>query len=340
MRRKDPTKITTNIFEYVDFKSYLKDLAAEYKKKRPHFTLRHFADKAGLKSPGLLKMVIDGDRRLTFDTTQSFCQAFDITGKEKRYFETLVQYTQAKDPDRKRQYLEELNSLRPRSQRFTLAKKHHRYLTRDYYVTIREMVALADFREDYDFIAARCCPPIPSMEAKEAVETLLELRLLKRDTGGQLQQTDAFVHTTDRNTQALEAYHFHEAVLNKARYALGYLPQEKRSYYALTLPLPADMVAEVINDFYQLRDRVVEKVNRRGKDYAEVYQMNFQFFPATQRAPVRGAKKQPCDDDSVAGRPPGNDIPVDNRAGAIGSADNRVLAPPNQDEDGPDDSEY
>jgi hypothetical protein len=27
----------------------------------------------------------------------------------------------------------------------------------------------------------------------------------------------------------------------------------------------------------------VEKVNLRGKNYDEVYQMNFQFFPTTQR---------------------------------------------------------
>ena len=60
MRKPDPQKITLNIYEYVDFRKYLQDLASELKRKRG-FKLKDFAAKAGIKSQGLLGMVIDVD---------------------------------------------------------------------------------------------------------------------------------------------------------------------------------------------------------------------------------------------------------------------------------------
>lgn len=281
MRKADPTKITLNVYEYLDFRKYLSDLAAQLKRKRG-FKLKDFAAKAGIKSQGLLGMVIDGKRRLTDDMREAFCRALDIRGEEKDYFAALVDYNQARDPDEKRALFEKLNGLRPRSHKFTLEKRHHRYLTRDYYVTIREMVNLNDFREDHDWIAARCAPPITAGEAKEAVEALLELGMLTRDESGKLVQSQTFVRTADNNTQALEAYHFHDAVLSKARYALGFWDQDQRSYQSVTLTMPKSMVDEVIAEYNRFRDWILEKANQTPV-CDEVYQINFQMFPATRK---------------------------------------------------------
>jgi uncharacterized protein (TIGR02147 family) len=280
LRRTDTTKITTLIYEYFDFRAYLRDLAAEFKERRPDFNLRDFAKKAGLKSPGLLKMVIDGKRRLTAETLEAFATAFELKGREKIYFETLVRYNQAKDPDRKREYFETLIDLRPSSQKFILERHHHHFLTRDYYVTIREMVLLDNFKEDYNWIADRCAPSISAKEAKEAVETLFQLGLLARDEQGKIIQVQNFIQTTDHHTQAIEAYHFHEAVLNKARKSLAYLEQEKRRYESLTLTLPNSMLDEVMTEYYRLRDWIVNRANEIGVS-DEVYHVNFQVFPAT-----------------------------------------------------------
>ncbi len=284
MRRPDPTKIRINIYEYLDFRLFLKDLLEEFKEKRSGFTLKVLTDKAGLKSPGLLKMILDGKRRLTRDTCEAFAKAFEIKGREKIYFETMVQYNQAKKPDKKREYFETLLDLRPSSQEFILKRKHFRYFTRDYYVTIREMVLLNDFKEDYEWIAERCAPPITTQEAKKAVETLIDLGLLKRNGQGKLEQTQAFIQTPDKNTQAIEAYHFHDTVLNKARRSLGYLEQDIRNYQSLTLTLPNSMLDEIVTEYIRFRDWIVNRSNEIGT-CDEVYHVNFQLFPATWKKP-------------------------------------------------------
>ena len=285
MRKPDPKKITLNIYEYVDFRKYLQDLFAELKRKRG-FKLKDFAKKAKIKSQVLLGMVIDGKRRLTGDMCRSFCRALDVSGDERAYFAVLVDYNQVSDPDTKRALFDKLNDLRPRSQKFTLEKRHHRYLTRDYYVTIREMVNLNDFQEDYDWIAARCAPPITGGEAKEAIAALLELGFLTRNDSGKLVQAQTFVRTADNNTQAVEAYHFHDAVLSKARDALGFWDQTQRSYQSVTLTMPKSMVDEVITEYNRFRDWILEKANQTPV-CDEVYQINFQMFPATRKQPEK-----------------------------------------------------
>lgn len=281
MKSVQISKQNLSIYGYLDFRKFLKDLTQELKSKR-QFNLKRFSDKAGIRSQGFLKMVIDGDRRLTTDMSEAFCRALNIKGREKLYFDTLVQYNQARDPDQRREYFEMLSDLRPKSERFSLEKRRHRYLTHDYYVTIREMVTLDDFREDCDWIGKRCAPPVSAGEAKEAIDTLLELGLLRRDGSGKLVTAQGFVSTGDRNTQALEAYHFHDAVLQKARYQLGYLEQEQRSYQAMTLSLPKNLVDEIITKYYALRDDIVWRANEIGVS-DEVYQVNFQLFPVTQK---------------------------------------------------------
>lgn len=271
-----------DIYSYTNYREYLRDLSAALKAAR-QFNLRDFAKKAAIKAPGYLKMVIDGRRNLTVQTIHKFCRALDITGRQREYFESLVIYNQTDDPDLKREYFDKLNRLRPRSQDYVMEKRQNRYFSRPHYVTIREMVLLKDFREDPKWMARRCFPVISPAEAKEAIDTLLELGLLKRDAAGKLLQAEDFVRTDDINTQAIEAYHYHEAMLDRARHALAKLPQKERNYYALTIPMPKALFDEIITDFYEFRDRIRVKVEQAHGNLDDVYQINFQFFPATKK---------------------------------------------------------
>lgn len=271
-----------SIYSYLDYRSFLRDYTAELKLTR-RFRVRDFAQQAGIKAPGYLKMVIDGQRNLTADTAEKFCRALGLTGRARSYFRALVSYNQGTDPDLKRQAFQDLTRLRPRTSTFQSTARENRYFSRPYYVCIREMVALKDFQEDPKWIARRCFPTISPAQAKEAIETLLELGLLKRDRRGRLQHTEDFLQTDDVQTQAAETYHFHEAVLDKARHALTQLPQDERNYYALTVPLPRALYQEIMQDYYAFRDRLLKKIAASSADFDEVYHINFQLFPATRK---------------------------------------------------------
>jgi uncharacterized protein (TIGR02147 family) len=278
----DKPETTTSIYDYLDFRKFLTDYTRALKNKRA-FNLREFASKAGIKAPGYLKMVIDGRRKLTVKTAQKFAAALELETKEKRYFISLVQYNQSTDPDLKKELFAHLIKLRPRSAYYQKQKRNNLYFSSPHFVTIREMVTLKGFKEDPKWIASRCFPKISPSEAKEAIEDLLAMSLLQRDDEGKLIQSEEFIQTEDIQTQIAEAYHYHESVLDKARHALTVLPQDERNYYALSLPLPKHMYDEIIKDFYEFRDKIVDKIQKSQDDFDEVYQVNFQLFPLTMK---------------------------------------------------------
>ncbi|MCP5464842.1 MAG: TIGR02147 family protein [Deltaproteobacteria bacterium] len=284
------TKSKTDIFTYLDYRAFLNDLSEELR-ATGQFNLRDFAKKAKLRSPGYLKMIIDGRRNIKDDTAKNFSKAFLLNKKQSTYFLTLVQYNQEADPDKKTELFSKLIKQRPRSQEFKDDKNFNEYISEHHYVTIREMVMLKDFKEDYKFIAKRCYPAISPDQARKAVKTLIKLGLLKRDKNDDLKQTEQFVHTPDRDTQIAASFHHHENVLEIARQALIDIPQEERSFYALTVPLPKKMFEEVIQDFYAFRDRIVSKLNElegSNEKFDDVYQINFQLFPVTKNKSKKG----------------------------------------------------
>lgn len=276
------TRIHHKIYNYLDYRKFLKDLVRELKSNQKGFTMRSFAEKAGFGSPSYLKMVLDGQRQLTEKSLDKFSKALEITGREKDYFEILVKYTQCVDPDEKDRYFELLEKIRPRKTFSELEKNQHKFLTKDYFSCVREMVLLSDFEEDAKWIAARCQPRISPQEAREAIDCLLELNLLKRDDSGKLIQAEAVVGTKAQ-TEALEAYHYHETALNKARQCLGLVEPDKRNFQSLVIPANAEIVKLIHEKMERLLTEVLDEVNLEGQSYEEVYQLGLQLFPVTKK---------------------------------------------------------
>src|SRR5688572_10586343 len=54
--------IVKPVFEYIDFRAYLKDIHLAGKQETPPLSYRSFARKLGFTSPNFLKLVIDGER--------------------------------------------------------------------------------------------------------------------------------------------------------------------------------------------------------------------------------------------------------------------------------------
>lgn len=278
--KKTPTH--HQIYNYLDYRVFLKDLVKAFKAKRKDFTMRNFAQEAGFGSPSYLKMIIDGQRNLTNSSMEKLAQALLISGREKEYFETLVHYNQSKKPDEKSKLFEELNRIRPRKALSEVEKSQVKFLTKDYYSCIREMVLLDDFKEDAKWIAARCLPRISPAEARDALDTLLKLNLIKRNENGKLIQSEPIVGT-QAQTDVVESFNYHETVLNKARHVLSQTKQEDRHYEAVTIPITTGLSKEITQKITKLIEEVLDEVNTEGHDFNEVYQLSIQFFPATTK---------------------------------------------------------
>lgn len=274
------TRVHEEVFSHLDYRLFLKELVAALKAQRPEFTMRYFAEKAGFGSPSYLKMVIDGKRQLTEKSMDQFCAALLISGREKKYFTTLVKYNQETHPDQKNRLFDELTQLRPRKTLTPIVKNQIKYLTHHHYACIREMVLLKDFQENAKWLASRCLPRITPQEARDAIQTLLDLGFLKRDENGRLIQSEPVVGT-QAQTEFVEAFNFHDAVLSKARQCLSQSKQEERHFEALTIPVTPQLYTTIRNKIQKLIEESLDEVNHSKNDFNDVYQLNVQLFPVT-----------------------------------------------------------
>jgi len=269
-----------NLFEYLDYRSYLRDYCENQKVGKKYFSKSQFCKMAGLGSTGYLKMVIDGKRNLSPNTISKFVAALKLESKEAAYFEVLVLYNQTKSKKDQENLYSKLLELRPAIETRKLEKAQFEYFRFKYFVIIREMLSLPHFIENYEWIAKNVNPPIRPFEAQHAIESLLKLQLLKRDSDGKLCLSEGSITTTPE-VPSLEVFKLHKEWLNLAKESFLKFTPAETDYTGVTIPVAESQIPKLKKIIEEFRSKVIEFINRGNPEYDEVYQMNVQLFPVT-----------------------------------------------------------
>jgi uncharacterized protein (TIGR02147 family) len=272
--------VKKNIFEYDNFRNYLRDVYQSAKAEDKKFSFRYFSKMAGLKSPSSLKRVMDGERNLTDDGIEKFSKALKLTKEEATYFRNLVNLNQEASIDEKQKYAREILRSKAFRKAHPLTEAEYDYYSKWYHIPIRELVGLPDFQEDPAWIAAQVIPEISPQEARKAIETLLKLGLLERNPEGKLTQSNAVVFTPDEVLSSFVAQ-YHREMAKKAGESIERVKREKREISSMTMGMSEETARKVKEMIQKFRQDIVQLV---VQDQAgdTVYQLNFHLFPVTQ----------------------------------------------------------
>lgn len=272
-----------DVFEYLDYRAYLKDLYVARKQRGRGFSYRAFSRRAGLKSPNYLKMVIDGQRNITASMAERFAQACGLDAEAATYFVNLVAFNQASTgPERNTHYQRLTHSRRYRkAHKLDLAQAA--YHSTWYLPAIRELATRADFRDDPAWIGRLLVPPISKDDARRAVATLIELGMLVRDASGRLIQGEALV-STGAETRSLHIANYHRMMMERAAEAIDLFPSEDRDVSSLTVCLGEDGVRRLKERIGRFRRELLE-MSALEDDPVRAIQINFQMFPLSAEQP-------------------------------------------------------
>lgn len=265
-----------DLFRYLDYRDYLRDAYKELKKTTRHFSFRYFAKAAGFKSPNYLKLIMDGERNLSQNGIIKFCNGLKLNKGEREFFENLVHLNQSKTDEEKNLYYRRLTSSKKYIDARGLEKEQYDYYSKWYYVAVRELVGMPDFKDDPKWIAAKLENNITAKEAEKAIELLIKIKLLKRDEDGTLKQVDSSI-TTGPEVKSLAVANFHREMLKKAADSIEKIPPQYRDISSLTIPVSKDTLEEVKTKVQQFR-KELHAFLAEQKDFDAVYQFNFQLF--------------------------------------------------------------
>ena len=268
-----------NVFEFLDFRAFLRAYYTAEKERRPAFSHRFFSRQAGLRSPNFLKLVMDGERNLGPDTVPKFAHALGLTGEAASFFADLVTFTQADSVADKNRAFERISA----SRRFRSARRIEgdlfKYLSQWYYPAIRELAARPDFQDNPKWIASQLRPKIAQSDAASALNLLLSLGLLVRDAdSGRILRGEPTITTEHQTVRSLAVTNFHRQMLERASASIEDIPPTERDLAALTVCVGASTAALVKERIHKFREEITQLCDADPKG-AIVYQLNIQWFP-------------------------------------------------------------
>ncbi|MGK5082550.1 TIGR02147 family protein [Bdellovibrionota bacterium FG-1] len=285
-----------SVFEYTDYRTYLRDAYEQKRKRNPSFTESAFVRKTGLSSNsrGYFKLVVQGKRNLSATTIRGFSEALELSSKESLYFESLVQFNQASKPRDKSYYFQRLEaSAEGRvSKQFELLCSQYNYYSNWYVPAVRELVGLARFQEDATWITSMLRGKITKVQAAEAMVHLERLGMIRRNAEtGQWEQSEPLVKYTG-NVFSYAVQKFQAEMLARAQESLTEDPYSERRASSITISCDHDRLPEFIQMIDEFRDAVNLKFGVGSKMPDTVFQLGFQVFQLTPIQPLKPSQKQ------------------------------------------------
>ncbi len=279
---------TTKIFNYTDLLSFLKDAFQELKEKDSKFSQRYIVNRLGINSTGWLADLFSGRRLLPRKHLVKFSSLLELSAREELYFETLVEYSQGKSLQEKNRAYEKLLTFHeiPRD---VVDNDRAEYFDKWYYPAIRELLLIAPFRGDYTLLARKLVPAITQSQAKQAIELLERLKMIKKFANGEYRPTTEHV----KKNSVFSSVHYYKYVRSQMELglsALDHFQKEERDISAVTVSLSEESFQTVQEDLKALRQKMIqlsENDNKKiwgalKKDSRRIYQGVFVVFPGTK----------------------------------------------------------
>ena len=276
--RSARTPPAVNVFEFLDYRAYLRAVYAAEKQRRPAFSYRFFSRLAGLRSPNFLKLVMDGERNLGAETVPKFIHALGLTGEAAAFFADLVTFTQAQSVAEKNRAFERIAASRRWKSARRIDGALFTYLSQWYHPAVRELTAREDFREDPKWIAKQLRPRISPTEAQKSLALLLSLGLVVREEQtGRITRGEPTL-TTEHEVSSLAVKNFHRQMLERASDSIDTAKSYERDLAALTACVSKKTAALVKERIHKFREEITQLCDEDG-DATAVYQLNVQWFP-------------------------------------------------------------
>ncbi|MGE3608929.1 MAG: TIGR02147 family protein [Bacteriovoracaceae bacterium] len=276
------------VFDYADYRAFLKDMYLYKKGNNPQYSENAFIFAAGFgkNSRGYLGLLIKGKRNLTSKSIIGFSSAMNLAADEAIYFENMVLFNQAETEKEKLHFFERMK-VGAKGRKAKLVKvldSQFRYLNEWHLVVIRELITLKDFKDSPVWISKRLGGKISAQKAEEAINDLLILGLITRDQTGKLVQSEPVVLFEDNSQNFKNSSNLHKEFSLKAAEAIESLPYEKRAAQLITLSIPKDRFEELRNEMKLFTKIILEKYGdtKSSEGNELVIQLGSQLLQVTE----------------------------------------------------------
>ena len=274
-----------DVFEYTGYRQYIADFYAERKVKSA-FTWREFARMAGFSSSVHLKYVSEGRFNLGEDAVERVAKAMGLSGNRLEYFRAMVEFDHAVTDNIKKEIFDRMLSIAKQSNAKVIEGDAFRYFDSWKNPVLRELAPSMPGAKPLA-LAKACRPKISAAEVSDSLNFLVKANLLTKDADGNYKQADKIVTAGPMEATPVAIRGLHRQMGEIALDAIEGVPQSERHFSGVTLGITRSAYDEIVAVINDCRRKIIE-IATRDDATDEVYRLNMQFFPMTNK---KGFKK-------------------------------------------------
>lgn len=268
-----------DIYQYDDFRLYLRDAFESRKKAEPSFSYRKFAQEAGIRNPGYLLDVIKGKRSLGGKVLAKVAGIFSIKPAEAEFLNLIVAFGQCKSAEEKQEIYRAIQIRRNHSSFARLNPAQARYFDDTLYLVLLHAIEAMDFRGDYESLGGFLEPSVAAGKVKKAIRELCEWGLVRQYGSGRYRAVDKFLEPPP--TMPGTVKRMNRDLILQAPEALTRFPADRRHISSVILDLSEKAARRVQDKLEEFRREVFEIAKQDG-DSQQVMQMTLIFFPKSK----------------------------------------------------------
>ena len=270
-----------DVLKYTDYHQYIADYYAE-KKAKSAFTWQTFTRAAGFSSPVFLKYVSEGRSNLSEETAGQVAFAMGLDGYEQEYFSEMVKFDHAKTDEEKKSIFNRMLAIADVHKVRIIEGDAFRYFDSWKNPVLRELAPAMPGAKPLA-LARACRPKITAAEVSESLSFLVKANLLQKDKEGNYVQTEKSVTAGPMEAAPVAIRGMHRQMGEFALETIEGVPQNERHFSGLTLGITRKAYDEIVQEIAEFRKRIIA-IATREDDTDEVYRLNVQFFPMTNKS--------------------------------------------------------
>lgn len=266
------------VYDSHSYRTFLRDWLAFQKASQSGFTMERFSRLAGL-SPGYVSMLLSGKRDLTQEALEKLRPHLKLTEPEFAFLSHLVFLEHAQSPQGSATALDRMRRHKAYRKNHPKESEISEYLSNWYYVAIREMATLPDFKLDPKWIQSRLAAAVEVKKIRAAVEFLVMHGYIEKKKDGSVVPPQKTLDCIESVYKASLA-RFHEDVLRLAGHSIYSASRDARVVLGHTVALTKGQFQKISQELNRLI-RSAQEIGREESDPDEVYHLEVAFFPLT-----------------------------------------------------------
>ena len=274
-----------NIYEYDDFRLYLKDRYNERCAADPGYSYRKFAAEASFTNPGLLNDIIKGRRKLSRDAMEKMIAVFSLNEIEAEFFRILVAYRQAKKEDIRQELYHRILFRRNRSSFARLNPVKSRYYQDFRYALIRTSLMAIDFSGDFEALGRFTIPQIPATQVKKYIRDLCDWGMVSQQSDGKYTVTDKVVEPPEKLRDLIKQIH-REWIVQTIDPLMN-LSSDKRHISSMLLSVSSSTRKKIHKKIESFREEIWKLIDSDPEKADAVMLLNIQYIPKSKKAERR-----------------------------------------------------